>query len=250
MKKPSEQNISIHAPRTGSDSFQRVQFRAVQVISIHAPRTGSDCKRDTRRWASSRFQSTLPARGATRAGSPQHRHHTISIHAPRTGSDAVGIGIKDGIYIFQSTLPARGATIPYADAPRYMTISIHAPRTGSDNAKRHPQEQIDISIHAPRTGSDLRRTKRQSPSEISIHAPRTGSDGRSTGQLVGCADFNPRSPHGERPSTHRKSSPWCEEFQSTLPARGATAPSLKGNQLNNISIHAPRTGSDSIPKVS
>ena len=35
-------------------------------------------------------------------------------------------------------------------------------------------------------------------------------------------DFNPRSPHGERPRVTRISCDWGE-FQSTLPARGATA---------------------------
>ena len=56
---------------------------------------------------------------------------------------------------------------------------------------------------------------------ISIHAPRTGSDmvsGRSAGLS---ADFNPRSPHGERhgAEAHRQRRGL---FQSTLPARGAT----------------------------
>ena len=57
--------------------------------------------------------------------------------------------------------------------------------------------------------------------EISIHAPRTGSD-RHRAPLRGFrADFNPRSPHGERPWC-AKNAPSCVEFQSTLPARGAT----------------------------
>ena len=58
-----------------------------------------------------RFQSTLPARGATRQ--PQANRHVvdISIHAPRTGSDAAD-----------------------ADVRHFAHISIHAPRTGSDTA--------------------------------------------------------------------------------------------------------------------
>ena len=57
-----------------------------------------------------KFQSTLPARGATRKGIQLQPVQDISIHAPRTGSDQ-GFkfrGIDD--VIFQSTLPARGAT--------------------------------------------------------------------------------------------------------------------------------------------
>ena len=37
---------------------------------------------------------------------------------------------------------------------------------------------------------------------------------------------------------------WAEEFQSTLPARGATCEQLLAPALLLISIHAPRTGSD------
>ena len=39
---------------------------------------------------------------------------------------------------------------------------------------------------------------------ISIHAPRTGSDGWKVPQIAAMLDFNPRSPHGERHSTHYK----------------------------------------------
>ena len=83
--------------------------------------------------ATSVFQSTLPARGATdfaKAGIAQRYY--ISIHAPRTGSDIVAVGCTSrrrhfnprsphgerhgggvllvSLEIFQSTLPARGAT--------------------------------------------------------------------------------------------------------------------------------------------
>ena len=79
-------------------------------------------------------------------------------------------------------------------------------------------------------------------------------------------DFNPRSPHGERPikeldgrvdtliSIHAPRtgsdgiSPHCISsesiFQSTLPARGATSDEQYATTSYVISIHAPRTGSD------
>ena len=79
-------------------------------ISIHAPRTGSDNDGEIKRLYKGRLQSTLPARGATfswwRASNcmgyfnPRSPHGErrevncvslvvlpISIHAPRTGSD-------------------------------------------------------------------------------------------------------------------------------------------------------------------
>ena len=60
-------NISIHAPRTGSDDRRAAEHAACEAISIHAPRTGSDG-------------------GA--AGQPRSLGR-ISIHAPRTESDAL-----------------------------------------------------------------------------------------------------------------------------------------------------------------
>ena len=82
-------------------------------------------------------------------------------------------------------------------------------------------------------------------------------------------DFNPRSPHGERPRLHRRECRLLlisihaprtgsdatyfamqiasDVFQSTLPARGATPPdTIIIAQGIYISIHAPRTGSDAL----
>ena len=106
-------SISIHAPRTGSDAFRNVPNARV-IISIHAPRTGSDTPARLVFCLRFSFQSTLPARGAT-----------------RRRSDTARIQIK-----FQSTLPARGATISLFGAFVKPTISIHAPRTGSDKRDR------------------------------------------------------------------------------------------------------------------
>ena len=145
----------------------------------------------------------------------------ISIHAPRTGSDI-------------------GSSKPSISS----VISIHAPRTGSDESYETKHEAKHISIHAPRTGSDQIASGVHQHTHISIHAPRTGSDRtgnrfirwnakfQSTLPARGATmtenasgmelnDFNPRSPHGERP--------WrCWEKEPT----------------REISIHAPRTGSD------
>ena len=57
------------------------------------------------------------------------------------------------------------------------------------------------------------------------------------------ADFNPRSPHGERPNC-LKSMDSPKSFQPTLPARGATSLWHPPDCVAFISTHAPRTGSD------
>ena len=100
--------ISIHTPREGSDP-QPDEIILPQRISIHTPREGSDSSRrqmqscpvyfnphsprGERRICSIRlscgclFQSTLPARGATRIRKRFLVHVAISIHTPREGSD-------------------------------------------------------------------------------------------------------------------------------------------------------------------
>ena len=81
--------------------------------------------------------------------------------------------------------------------------------------------------------------------DISIHAPRTGSDLRATSREPGTAShFNPRSPHGERRWKQKFRASMRFSFQSTLPARGATVQKEPRTERGNISIHAPRTGSD------
>ncbi len=62
--------------------------------------------------------------------------------------------------------------------------------------------------------------------------------------------FNPRSPHGERQLGRTCFSIQRSAFQSTLPARGATAHRRNRQDNRRISIHAPRTGSDGRTGVS
>ena len=144
---------------------------------------------------------------------------------------------------FQSTLPARGATRAGLQPHRVREISIHAPRTGSDPGSPAERRNDYISIHAPRTGSDRQGAGQTGFFHISIHAPRTGSDSTRRRGACASAHFNPRSPHGERLAQGYQINP-ATIFQSTLPARGATKSSRAQPGRMEISIHAPRTGSD------
>ena len=87
------------------------------LISIHAPRTGSDTISDAPRGGGSIFQSTLPARGATSIIDGVTGSIDISIHAPRTGSDRDTAALWQRAAKFQSTLPARGATSKVYEMP-------------------------------------------------------------------------------------------------------------------------------------
>ena len=214
-------DISIHAPREGSDGTVLV-LRGRGRISIHAPREGSDY-----------FGRTL---GMQRE---------ISIHAPREGSDLVqvaGAVARQDFYprsprgerrlappvclgngVFLSTLPARGAT---AFAPlfngRHKNFYPRSPRGERQLLDVAGVGENVISIHAPREGSDLWILGRHCHAQvISIHAPREGSD-----------------PFSVRRAFNRSL------FLSTLPARGATWRTLPNQRASMISIHAPREGSD------
>ena len=106
----ARRKISIHAPRTGSDLRRRGNWPSHSGISIHAPRTGSDNPGRMEEPMNYKFQSTLPARGATwrratKSTRPRY-FNPRSPHGERPGNTSRASRQKE----FQSTLPARGAT--------------------------------------------------------------------------------------------------------------------------------------------
>ena len=150
-----------------------------------------------------------------------------------------------------------------------LLISIHTPRVGSDWTPGPWKERRNISIHAPRVGSDSApKLARLKVIRISIHAPRVGSDAACLARGISPADFNPRSPCGERRSCLTRpplsiadfnprspcgerllECPFCKSdkvFQSTLPVWGATDVVCSCKAPKYISIHAPRVGSDCV----
>ena len=65
----------------------------------------------------------------------------------------------------------------------------------------------DISIHAPRTGSDTPcRTRRRRPANFNPRSPHGERLWKQTSSATS-RHFNPRSPHGERRKFPR--CPWC-----------------------------------------
>ena len=107
------------------------------------------------------FQSTPPARGATR--NSIHRNNTqatISIHAPREGGDGQAQASQGDRRISIHAPREGGDCTGTGYTPWCLAISIHAPREGGDP----PVDNVDlthipISIHAPREGGD--RTRRR-----------------------------------------------------------------------------------------
>ena len=194
-----------------------------RLISIHAPREGCD-RRSGRRFPCRRNFNPRTPRGV--------RHRAI--------------GAWQAELEFQSTHPARGATPSKIGDRGHNRISIHAPREGCD-AQLRPQSEghIVISIHAPREGCDLDTSRGCTQGGISIHAPREGCDRERARSVGGGGDFNPRTPRGVRPQDGAQRFPviiisihapregcdallrgrvwYIKPFQSTHPARGATA---------------------------
>ena len=148
---------------------------------------------------------------------------------------------------FQSTLPARGATFyQFANIVDSDNISIHAPRTGSD-ATGGDKQAFGACNFNPRSPHGERQGTRFKPTAavpISIHAPRTGSDIFINSYTIHHCYFNPRSPHGERLAANAELSV-KGQFQSTLPARGATPQELLLRMLKRFQSTLPARGATS-----
>ena len=101
------------------------------------------------------FQSTPPARGATRAGSLQ-------------GASA---------FRFQSTPPARGATAAVDVCLDDRVISIHAPREGGDPPRRYSwgHNSKYFNPRPPRGGRRLADTRDKTAAEFQSTPPARGA---------------------------------------------------------------------------
>ena len=197
-----------------------------------------------------RFQPTLPARGAT--GAPLHEEEIWQA--------------------FQPTLPARGATCCQSPANSYNAHfnprSPHGERlvplwfltsvTDFNPRSPHGERQNNLLLHAIAINFNPRSPHGErllvvlhhfSKRIISTHAPRTGSDVSDFSEHLNAWNFNPRSPHGER-QIFVATFGAINKFQPTLPARGATSKVWGLSLLRIISTHAPRTGSDAIGRAS
>ena len=143
-------------------------------------------------------------------------------------------------------------------------ISIHAPREGRDSAPADARCRTPISIHAPREGRD-EAAHAMRLIGILFQSTRPARGATMDGDcVVGmCPNFNPRAPRGARRlHTHNfgstyiisihapregrdkggKNLPQAEKlFQSTRPARGATAGGdIRIDGRSNFNPRAPR----------
>ena len=133
-KHPRFTQISIHAPRMGSDSIWRTLSAGASNFNPRSP-YGERLLDGRCVSALSDFNPRSPHGERPESCWRHYGRTVISIHAPRMGSDGQKLRLDLDVYV----------------------ISIHAPRMGSDGFAKFPKPPIPISIHAPRMGSDLLR---------------------------------------------------------------------------------------------
>ena len=143
------------------------------------PSRGATSSTAARKRTASGFQSTLPSRGATPRVGEFFITGLISIHAPLAGSDRTA---PEYIYMpnqFQSTLPSRGATPTFCRpgsgsryfnprSPRGERLGTASPQTAS--------RRVHFNPRSPRGERPRPRHQRIYQDQISIHAPLAGSD--------------------------------------------------------------------------
>jgi len=235
--------VSIHAPRAGRDCPIALRLSSSFCFNPRAPR-GARLRMIATTGGPPMFQSTRPARGATRASRTCGAPPRFNPRAPR--------GARLG-RLAQHGLEER--------------VSIHAPRAGRDDQPRHRQRLLErFNPRAPR-GARLREYVEQLVRyRFNPRAPR-GARPRAFILSTAASSFNPRAPRGARPTpfivtafdTAFQSTRPARgatiiqtgrlnqtEFQSTRPARGATAVPWPSSRSLTVSIHAPRAGRDGL----
>ena len=177
------------------------QLLAWYQISIHAPRMGSDMKVTSPSDLMQIFQSTLPGWGATRPSSSSCQ--SSKYFNPRS---------PDGE---RPTWCARAPTARTNFNPRSPDGERrgvrHAPGVVANFNPRSPDGERPsrlgehhrhafISIHAPRMGSDRKGNRlRSRHSKFQSTLPGWGATGVLFEHIQAHNHFNPRSPDGERP---------------------------------------------------
>ena len=173
------------------------------------------------------FQSTLPARGATWYGkelclafghfnprSPhgERRRSAGSFAQPRDFNPRSPHGERRGVnvyqskrHLFQSTLPARGATIPLSAASQSMRNfnprSPHGERRLRWTVENTRLEKFQSTL--PARGATVALLSGRNSNQFQSTLPARGATHITSSIANRPRNFNPRSPHGERPNGQR-----------------------------------------------
>ncbi len=144
---------------------------------------------------------------------------------------------------FNPRAPRGARRSPGVGTPLLQCFNPRAPRGARQPPRRPPAAQERVSIHAPRAGRDTKRKEKgHEHYSFNPRAPRGARLKGCTCTMPGSQFQSTRPARGATaPRLHR---PQRLRFQSTRPARGATdAPPASRPRLG-VSIHAPRAGRD------
>ena len=212
------------------------------------------------------FQSTPPARGATTNSALSHRAAAYFNPRPPRGGRRLSLSVGMHHADFNPRPPRGGRPYFLWRTGKRWKFQSTPPARGATCANGHLQIcQVYFNPRPPRGGRQRRDAAGPDVVHFNPRPPRGGrQDGRGAPEDL--RNFNPRPPRGGRPSTYTLGQTADYIFQSTPPARGATAagdtfveptvfqstPPARGATLpvfsvlckSIISIHAPREGGD------
>ena len=173
------------------------------------------------RWTAP-FQSTPPARGATKKAHYHVLWRYISIHAPREGGDTTAATDPVDLFDFNPR-PPRGGRPGHS-----------AGRTAGQNFNPRP----------PRGGRRQKRPWADEEQRFQSTPPARGATWYITASPPDTPRFQSTPPARGATRGNRSAAVFLERFQSTPPARGATSSVATVTPTAAISIHAPREGGD------
>ena len=190
------------------------------------------------------FQPTLPLRGATTPAPPSPEARVFQPTLPLRGATATGAPARRWSSSFNPRSPCGERR---SSRPSTSPSASFNPRSPCGERRWRDLHQAllqRVSTHAPLAGSDGPHLELLNVVlVVSTHAPLAGSDPRTFRCRSRQACFNPRSPCGERLFGFLLLV-CLDEFQPTLPLRGATPWRWHRKSSARVSTHAPLAGSD------
>ena len=222
LGEPTLWHISIHSPRMGRDRRAAMRQAKRQYFNPLSPH-GERLPNREREHRNSRFQSTLPAWGETLRAlqdAARHRHfNPLSPHGERQSPS----GSTGGRWWrFQSTLPAWGET------KREKLEHLHPGRFQST---------------LPAWGETSSAASVICWSLFQSTLPAWGETVTGVSFPRYVEDFNPLSPHGERPIRQGRQGD-AQRISIHSPRMGRDYYASRGPRRLPISIHSPRMGRD------
>ena len=214
--------ISTHAPLTGCDPLFFPCYMVSSRISTHAPLTGCDVSLTSGPAPPRYFNPRTPH--GVRLNGEQYEIivYDISTHAPLTGCDSYPTPAC-------CTNTNFNPRTPHGVRPRTWRLQ----RRSSGFQPTHPSRGATLNF------AKIKITLIFQPTH-----PSRGATCYRMKAVFDAPHFNPRTPHGVRPSARVRACPASGPFQPTHPSRGATFFRYFFYYFFWISTHAPLTGCD------